>query len=64
VRQQLVEPRSRVGLDADERVGEVLDRVTTFAEMDRRSGNCALCRWAELRQHLGWLRGMLTGRPV
>jgi hypothetical protein len=30
-----------------------------LAEMDRRSGNCALCRSAELRQHLAWLRGML-----
>jgi len=31
-----------------------------LAEMDRRSGNCALCKSAELKQHLGWLRGMLA----
>jgi hypothetical protein len=30
-----------------------------LAEMDRRSGNCARCRSAELRQHPGWLWGMV-----
>jgi hypothetical protein len=31
-----------------------------FVEMNRRSGNCALCKSAELKQHHGWLRGMLA----
>jgi hypothetical protein len=34
-----------------------------LAEMDRRSGNCALCKSAELKQHLGWLRGTLARGP-
>jgi hypothetical protein len=32
-----------------------------LAEMDRRSGNCALCRSADLKAHLGELRLMLEG---
>jgi len=35
-----------------------------LAELDRRSGNCALCKSAELRMHLGWLRSMVTSRPA
>lgn len=32
-----------------------------LSELDRRVGNCALCRSAELRAHLGELRLMLEG---
>jgi len=35
-----------------------------LTELDRRSGNCALCKSAELKMHLGWLRGMLASRPA
>jgi hypothetical protein len=31
-----------------------------LVELDRRSGNCALCRSAELKMHLGWLRAMVA----
>jgi hypothetical protein len=33
-----------------------------LAELDRRSGHCALCRSADLKMHLGWLRGLLAWR--
>jgi hypothetical protein len=35
-----------------------------LAELDRRSGNCAQCKSAELMMHLGWLRGMVASRPA
>jgi len=34
-----------------------------LAELDRRSSHCTLCRTTDLKRHLGWLRGMLTGPP-
>ena len=35
-----------------------------LGELDRRSGNCAMCKSADLRMHLGWLRGMVASRPA
>jgi hypothetical protein len=34
-----------------------------LAELDRRSAHCTTCGTADLKRHLGWLRGMLTGPP-
>jgi len=35
-----------------------------LAELDRRSGNCALCKSADLRMYLGWLRSLVASRPA
>jgi hypothetical protein len=52
-------------LDLDpETLRAVIARVEQqISELDRRTANCALCKSAELKQHLGWLRGMLFGPP-
>jgi hypothetical protein len=34
-----------------------------LAVMDRRFGNCAQCKSAELQQHLRWLQAALANGP-